>query len=425
MSSIPGDAAGRGRLLALAGILLVALNLRAAVVALSPIAHQISADVPLDALVLGVLGAAPPLSFALAGALTPRLSARIGVEHSVLVGVALMTAGQVLRSVAGSPWLVIAGSAITFVGIGVNNVLMPALVRRSFPDRIGGVTAAYVTVQTVGATIAPLVAVPLALAVGWRWSLGSWALVALAAAIPWIVELLRARGRDLHGIDAVPTASTEAALAGGMWRSPTAWAMALGFLSTASIAYVVFGIFPSLLAGVAHVDEATAGALIAVFSIGGLPLAIVMPPLAARLRSATGPAIVSFVLNAAGFLGLLSAPTLVWLWMSCIALGAGFFPYSLALVGVRSRTHAGSVALSGFMQGVGYVVGAAFPLLAGVLHTLTGHWTASLWLMLAAVVPLVPAAIVLRRPSRVEDEVARRAGGGLGDPPADGRLTNR
>lgn len=421
MSSTPGIAPGRSRLLALAGILLVALNLRAAVVALSPIAHRISADVPLDAVVLGVLGAAPPLSFALAGALTPRLARRVGLERAVLIGVGLMTLGQLVRAVAGWPSLIVVGSIITFVGIGVCNVLMPPLVRRSFADRIGGVTAAYVTVQTVGATLAPLIAVPVAVAAGWRISLGSWALVALIAAIPWLVELARTRGRgtaDEAAVVDATSADTAGApsLGGPIWRAPTAWAMALGFLSTASIAYVVFSIFPALLADVAHVDEGTAGALIAVFSLGGLPLAIVMPPLAARLRSATGPAVFTLVLNATGFLGLLLAPTFsVWLWMSCIALGAAFFPFSLALVGVRSRTHAGSVALSGFMQAVGYVVGAVFPLLVGVLHVATGAWTASLWVMLVAVLPLIPAAVILRRPSRIEDEIARRRGGAVND----------
>jgi MFS transporter, CP family, cyanate transporter len=406
VSSTTGIAPWPGRLLALAGVLLVALNLRAAVVALSPIAHQISVDVPLDAIVLGVLGAAPPLSFAVAGVLTPRLSRRVGVEYALIIGVGLMVVGQVARALAGWPWLIIAGSVVTFLGIGVGNVLMPPLVRRYFPDRIGGITGAYVTVQTVGATVAPLIAVPVALAAGWRVSLGAWALVAFVAALPWMGELVRERGAAVAET-AADVAEPEPELAGGMWRSPTAWAMGLGFLSTAATAYVVFAIFPALLADVAHVDEVTAGALVAVFSLGGLPLSIVMPIIAARVRSSVGPAVFSFVLNAVGFAGLLVAPTLSpWLWMACVALGAAFFPYSLALVSVRSRTHAGAVALSGFMQAIGYIVGAAWPLLVGVLHVATGDWTASLWLMLAALLPLVPAAIILRRHRYVEDEVA-------------------
>jgi CP family cyanate transporter-like MFS transporter len=409
VSPTPAASPWRGRLLALLGIALVALNLRAAVVALSPIAHRIAVDVPLDSIVIGILGAAPPLSFAFAGVLTPRLSRRIGVERALLVGIALMVAGQLLRAAAPSPELLVAGSVVAFVGMGVGNVLMPPLVRRYFGDRIGAVTAGYVTMQTIGATVAPLVAVPVAESIGWRPSLGAWALVALVAAVPWIVELLRMRGRRTAGRAEAGGPEPEPVLAGGMWRSPTAWAIAAGFTSTASIAYVVFAIFPQLLSDVAGVDEAQAGALVAVFSLGGLPLAIVMPPLAARLRSSLGPVLFTILLNLAGFLGLLLAPAFSpWLWMSLIALGAAFFPYSLALVGVRSRSHAGSVALSGFVQGVGYIAGALGPLLAGILHAVTGDWHASLVLLLIMLAPLVLAAFVLARPRYVEDEVARR-----------------
>jgi len=409
VTDAPGASPWRGRLLALAGILLVALNLRAAVVALSPIAAQISRDVPLDSVVLGILGAAPPLAFALAGALTPRVTARLGVERTLLVGIALVALGQVLRAVVPHAPVIVVASVVAFLGIGIGNVLLPPLVRRYFSDRIGGVTAGYVTVQTVGATVAPLIAVPVAIAAGWQTSLGSWALVAAIAAVPWIAELVRAHGREPQDAAAAAAMQPEAPLAGGMWRSPTAWAMAAGFATTAAVAYTVFGTFPALLADVAHVDEATAGALVAVFSLGGIPLSIVMPPLAARLRSSVGPAVATIVLNAAGFLGLLVAPGLVWVWMSCVSLGAAFFPYSLALVGFRSRTHAGSVALSGFMQAVGYIAGALGPLLVGVLHAVTGNWTGSLVLLLIALVPLVPAAVVLRRPRLVEDEVVPRA----------------
>ena len=149
MSTAPGASPWRGRLLALAGILLVALNLRAAVVALSPIVHRISVDVPLDAVVVGLLGAAPPLAFAFAGLVTPRLSKRIGVEHALLVGVALMTLGQLLRAVVAWPSLVVVGSVLAFVGIGIGNVLMPPLVRRYFADRIGGVTAGERLISTL------------------------------------------------------------------------------------------------------------------------------------------------------------------------------------------------------------------------------------------------------------------------------------
>jgi CP family cyanate transporter-like MFS transporter len=413
VSTDAGRPPWRGRILALSGILLVALNLRAAVASLSPIADRISTDVPLDAIVLGVLGAAPPLAFALAGILTPRISARFGIEHTLLGAIVLLVVGQLFRAFAvgptAGPVVVLVGSVVAFLGIGVGNVLMPPIVRRYFPDRIGTVTSGYVTVQQLGATVAPLVAVPLAVVVGWRLSIGSWGVLAVLAAVPWVVELTRTRGRETREAAGL-AAAREAPIGRGIWRSPTAWAMAAGFSSTSAVAYVVFSAFPALLHGVAHLDDATGGAFVALFSFVGLPLAIVMPQLAARLRSSVGPALFSIVLSVAGFLGLLLAPAASpLLWMVLVSLGAAYFPYSLALVGARSRTQAGALALSGFMQGVGYTAGALGPLLVGILHAVTGGWTAPLIVLLIATVPLVPAAIVLRRPRFVEDDVLRSA----------------
>ena len=59
-------------MLAFIGIVLVALNLRAAVTALSPIVDYIATDIPLSSLDLGFIGMLPPVCFAIFGILTPR-----------------------------------------------------------------------------------------------------------------------------------------------------------------------------------------------------------------------------------------------------------------------------------------------------------------------------------------------------------------
>src|SRR5580693_5386865 len=88
-----------GRTAALLGILLVALNLRTVVAALSPILNLVSQDVALSPVVIGIIGAAPPLMFALAGLITPKLSRGLGLELLLLLAVAAMVVGQLVRAV--------------------------------------------------------------------------------------------------------------------------------------------------------------------------------------------------------------------------------------------------------------------------------------------------------------------------------------
>ncbi|MEO8093966.1 MAG: MFS transporter, partial [Pseudolysinimonas sp.] len=79
---------------------------------------------------------------------------------------------------------------------------------------------------------------------------------------------------------------------------------------------------------------------------------------------------------------------------------------ALTLINLRTRTHAGSVALSGFVQGIGYVIGALGPLVVGVLHNASGGWTLPIWFLLSTLVLAVPGLIVLGKKRFVEDEVA-------------------
>jgi CP family cyanate transporter-like MFS transporter len=174
-----------GRSAALVGILLVALSLRSSVAALSPIISFISKDVPLDPLVLGIIGAAPPVTFAVTGLATPWLSRRLGLERSLLLAAALMAIGQVARAVSPNAGILVASTVVTLVGAGLGNVLLPPVVKRYFSDRLTQVTTSYAVLISLSTAMPALLAVPFASAYGWRFSLGVWFLIALAAVVPW------------------------------------------------------------------------------------------------------------------------------------------------------------------------------------------------------------------------------------------------
>src|SRR5690606_7325617 len=108
----------RGRLLALGGIVLVALTLRLAVGAVSPLIDRIGADVPLDAMMIALIGTAPPVMFGLAGLLTPWSTRRFGLEPTLMASVLIGAAGHVLRAVADEPVLLLTGTSLALLGAG-------------------------------------------------------------------------------------------------------------------------------------------------------------------------------------------------------------------------------------------------------------------------------------------------------------------
>jgi CP family cyanate transporter-like MFS transporter len=396
-----------GRSMALLGIVLVALNLRTAVAAISPIAAQIGEDVPLGAVALGIVGMVPPIAFALSGIFGAFAARKVGLERLLAIAIVSMIVGHLLRAAATSYPVLLVGSVLALAGAGIGNVLLPPLVKRYFPDRIGLVTSLYVTVMSLGASIPALVSAPIADTGGWRLSLAVWSVLSLASLVPWIVVIVQHRREKAALEDAVEPQHNR--LPGSIWRSPTAWTMAVVFGLPSFHAYAAFAWLPQLLVDSAGVSRINAGALLALFGIMGLPAALIVPALVIRVRNVRWIMLSGLTAFVLGYLGLLVAPsTVTWLWVALIGAGPLLFPASLTLINLRSRTHEGSVALSGFVQGIGYSIGALGPLLVGILHSATGSWTPPLILLLATALACAVPAVLVGRRTFVEDELLPR-----------------
>jgi CP family cyanate transporter-like MFS transporter len=406
VSQVAPRALWAGRTTAVLGILLIALNLRTAVAAISPIVALVSKDIPLDSIGLGVLGTLPPIAFAASGLVAPLVARRIGLETTLVLACLAMVVGPLVRAAAPNYLTLLAGSAVTLAGMGFANIMLPPAVKKYFPDRIGQLTAAYATLMSISISVPPLIATPVGAAWGWRVSVGSWALLAACALAPWIVVRVhagRVAARE-RAENLVP--EPRADLLNKMRHSRTAIAISVAFAVTALNMYSFFAWLPELLKERAGSSAADSGSLLFLFGIVGLPLGLVTPILAARVRNVGYLVGVGVVLFVAGYLGLLVVPTiLTWLWVLLTGTGSIIFPLSLALIGLRTRGPDGAVALSGFVQGIGYAAGALGPLLFGILHDATGGWTVPLLFLVATSLVAIVPAFLLRRPTFVEDEL--------------------
>ncbi|WP_298870608.1 CynX/NimT family MFS transporter [uncultured Microbacterium sp.] len=392
--------------LAAAAIVLLALTLRIAVASLSPLLVVIGRDFALPAAVVGLIGMAPPVAFALSGMVAPAIERRLGLERSVLIAAVVAAVMLALRAASVDAWTLLAATAGVFAAVGVANVLIPAVVKKYFPERIGLMTTVYTTTMAVATFTPPLVAVPLAAAVGWRGSFVTWAVVALAAVVPWIAMSLRARASRADLVEEPRTSVLSRVV-----RVPQTWALVVTFAVNSSIAYGLFAWLPPLLIDVAGVDAAAAGGLLALFSFMGLPVSLIVPLLVQRIGRTTpfyAAAVISGLLGAGGLLFAPEAATV--LWVVLIGIPPLLFPMVLVLFGLRTRAHDTAVALSGLVQSVGYGLAALMPLAIGLTHELTGGWTAALVLLGAAVVCAVPAGLVVARRETIEDAWERRTG---------------
>ncbi|MGW4366204.1 CynX/NimT family MFS transporter [Nocardia takedensis] len=397
-------ALGEGRLLVLLAIVMSALTLRVAVTAFSPLAERIGADIGYSTAIVGVFGMIPTAMFAVSGLLTPLLVGRFGLERTVFVAMLMAGAGMLTRAVAGGTAGLLVFSALALAGMGIGNVVIPPLVKRYFPDRVAVISSLYITMVQLGTVVPALTAVPVAQAHGWRISIGLWALLGFAAALPWLGVLRARRGRDV--LDTTELPATSGPAVGKVWRSPVAWGMAAMFGMTSLITYAIFAWLPAILAE-AGASDAFGGTMVGLFALVGLVSALSAPTIVARLRNPFPVVLVFAACFFTGFAGLLVAPmSAPVLWVIVLGLGPSTFPMALTLINLRTRTARGSASLSGFTQGVGYAVACLGPLLFGTLHTATHGWVAPFAMLSVAVLVLLAGAWQACKPRLLEDSWA-------------------
>ncbi|MEW9554888.1 CynX/NimT family MFS transporter [Nonomuraea sp. NPDC050783] len=374
-SSASERSTGRsGQALLVWGLLVVAANLRPSLTGVGPLLDRVQADLGLAPAVAGLLSTLPLLAFAVMSPVVPRLAARWGPERLLWGALVVLTLGIAVRwapTVAG----LFAGTVLIGAGVAVGNVLLPSLIKRDFPTKVGLLTSAYVTVMGAVAAVASGVAVPISQVApgGWSTALGCWIVLALVAVVLWLPQLRAARP--------APEAARGHRLP---WGSALAWAVT-AFMGLQSMGfYVVVTWLPQVFQD-SGVSAAAAGWLLFVFQAVAVLTSLAAPAVLRGSRDQRAVAAASSVVVLAGYLGLLVAPGWAWVWSVVLGLGGGAcLVLALAFLSLRAQDATGAGALSAMAQSIGYLLAAAGPVVFGLVHTVSSGWRAPLVLMCVA-----------------------------------------
>jgi CP family cyanate transporter-like MFS transporter len=246
--------------------------------------------------------------------------------------------------------------------------------------------------------------------VDWRWALGTWLVLALAALAVW----LPVAGTGHRHRTNAPLPEGQ-----GSWsllRQPLA-RQVTAYIGLQSVQfYSVAAWLPSLLAD-AGVPASEGGLLLGLANVVGAAGALLAPAQAGRMRTQRPLILAVGLAYVVGLGGLLLSPaegTLVWVGAFGLAQGSGF-ALALTLIVLRSPTPLVAARLGGVAQCLGYLLAALGPVVLGALHDGTGGWTWPLALLLAALVPMTWAGWGAARPA-VLDAVSAAAPGGARSP---------
>jgi CP family cyanate transporter-like MFS transporter len=374
---------GVAAVVAAVGIMLVAANLRPAVVSVAPLVDEIKASTGWSSSVTGLLTTLPVLVFGLAAPVAPRCAARFGIERTVFGALALLVAAILLRLLP-APVALFVGSALVGAGIGVCNVVLPSLIKRDFAHRSGLMTGLYSMTLTGGAAAAAALTVPINDAVGgnWRVTLASWGVFALVALVVWVPQLSR-----LHRVEIGSGRES-------LWRNRIAWAITIFMAAQAMIFYTFAAWLPEYLIG-RGISPAGAGGVLALGQVAALVMSLIAPIIAGRFRDQRAVTGVVLLVCGLGFAGLLFTDRWPTVWVMCVMSGPGAsISLALLFMVLRSASTTQTSQVSGMAQSVGYILAAVGPAAIGALHDVTGSWTISMSALALALIPQAVSTMV-------------------------------
>jgi CP family cyanate transporter-like MFS transporter len=378
-----------------AGVVLLAFNLRIATGEIPPVLP----DLPIGDVGKSVLVTIPVLCFSLAAFAGPAVRAMLGEERALFVMATALLFGVAVRPV-GPTWLLFAGTVLCGVAVAVMNVMMPGIVRRRFPRRVGEMTAAWTMALSIGAGLSAGLTVPIRTALGGSlpWALGLWAVPAAIALAVWLPQLRVSRPATQVGQIVI-----------GLLNDRLAWLITLYFGLQSMVFYILLSWLPAIYRA-KGTDPSTAGAVLGVVTAVGLVGNFAAPIVAGRLHDRRLVILATSGLTIAGLAGILVAPTQTALvWASLLGVGTGgAFSIALLLLASGNRDAASTARLSSMALGLGYLLAAPGPFVAGLVHAASGSWQLPLIMTIGLAAVQLIAGLGAARSEGDDESVPRR-----------------
>lgn len=368
----------RATWLLIIGIIFMATTLRTPITSVGPIVGLIKDDLAISNTLAGFITTVPLLAFALFSPIAPKLSERFGMERVLFYSIVFLTIGIALRSSSGIVTLYI-GTAIIGLSISVGNVLVPGLIKRDFPLKVGIMTGIYSISMNASSAISSGLSVPIAIGIGlgWKWALGIWGLLCVVAIIFWLPQLKKRKEKQED-----TTASQRENKQVNLWKSALAWQVTFVMGLQSAIYYIIIAWYAEILVFNGF-TVTQAGLLLTIILIVSLPFYFIVPIIAERRDHQRDLIVIIAILYLIGILGTIYGPLkLQFLWSISLGIAIGsVFSLALTFFGLRTSNAAEAAKLSGMAQSVGFLFAAIGPTFIGFLFDLTESWTIPLFIL--------------------------------------------
>lgn len=373
----------------LAAIVVASFCLRAPFTCVGPLADVIQTDLDLSSGTMGTVTTIPLLMFAAFSVAFGDQGRRHSAGWVMTLGLFMILSGVVCRSLLGI-WGLFLGTAVMGIGITAGNVLLPAIIKARFPEKIGPLTGLYTAMLSLMSAVAGAISVPIGDTVGWKGSLAVWAVLIVIAIVVWIPQ----RGCSVE--EDVPEPGSRVRLL----RSPTTWFIAM-YLGLQSLIYYALVAWLSVVIQSKGMDPSEAGMVISVFMVLGIAGSLLLPAIIGKRTDIRAIGTSIGVIYTAGLILLITASgsyvSLTGPILLCGLCGGACITYPSMLFGLRTRNSGDSSSVSGIAQSVGYVVAAFGPVTVGSVYDMTADWDLGLVLLVCVALSLIVFGYLIGR----------------------------
>lgn len=374
----------------LSAVVLVALNLRAALSSLPTVITEIQDATGWSEATLGVLTTIPVLCMGLIALAVPSLAMLFGRKVLVAIALLSLTLAMLLRGLESFTSLLFVSAFLAGLGIALSAGVIPGIVREQLPDRSSQANALWTAALMGSAALGAAFTVPIAILLdSWSLALAAWAIPALIALAFWLVTQRNSpphqQTRTLVKLRALP------------WRSKLAWTLTLNMTLNSIMFYTsVAWLAPSFVER--GWSQENAGWLFGIFATAQVFSALLMGGLSTRIKHRRALFCASILASACALLAIGWLPEF-YPWISLLVFGfflSGTFAMLLGLLSEYSPDSTSAATLTAMAFFVTYTVAATGPLLSGFLLDAFDSWP----MVYSALAVVALAQLLLVKPLR-------------------------
>ena len=367
-------------ILIILGVIFLSLILRTPITSVGAILGPLKSILDINNTVAGFITTIPLIAFAIFSPMVAKISNKVGLEKTLLLAAIIISIGLGLRFHINT-YVFFITTFIIGVGITIGNVLLPGLVKKYYPEKLGLMTGFYAVIMNIGAAVAAGISYPILSSNigGEKFSTGLavniWIIIAVINIFVYTamsknssVSEIKDKHEKVHGY----------------FKYSKMWTIMLSMGLQSALFYCSVSWFAEIMISKDFSPE-TAGLLLSISQFAQFPSTFIVPILADKVHNKLIiPVVITigYLVSLVGMLYTSGNFVLMLIFIIIFALaGGGSFSYVMYLFSVKSRNESEAADISGLAQSGGYLLAAIFPPLLGYIRDIS-DWNKALYVLI-------------------------------------------